>query len=88
MSILDLEVPSDLHPATQALVRDFSTAMAAKLRKAEEKYGYSNGWTSPHWEAECREHLYEHAAKGDPLDVAIYCAFMWKHSWSTSRSRS
>lgn len=75
--------PADLHPATARLVRDFSQALAAKLHRAEKKYGYSNGWADPNWKAECQLHLLQHVAKGDPLDVAAYCAFMWKHGWPT-----
>lgn len=74
-----IEMPTDLHLHTKILVKDFAAAMADKLRRAEIKYGYSDGWTSADWQAECRAHLYEHAAKDDPLDVAIYCAFMWEN---------
>lgn len=28
-------------------------------------------------------HFHQHIAKGDPRDVAAYCAFMWWHGWST-----
>lgn len=73
-----------LHPATADLVQRFSTALADKLRKAEQKYGYSDGWLSPDWQAECQRHLAEHVAKGDPRDVAAYAAFCWHHGWSTA----
>ena len=81
--ILDLEVPDELHPDSKRLVQDFAKAMAEKLRAAEVKYGYSNGWLSTDWEIECRAELYRHAEKGDPRDVAIYAAFCWLHKWST-----
>jgi hypothetical protein len=79
-------VPEDLHPDTKRLVQGFAEALAAKLKIAENKYGYSNEWASPSWEAECRQHLREHLEKGDPRDVAIYAAFMWQHGWSTAGS--
>ena len=72
-----------LHPSTAALVNDFATALAEKLRKAEQKYGYSHGWTDNGWMDECQTAFHEHVAKGDPLDVAAYCAFMWYHGWKT-----
>ena len=76
----------DLHLKTAALVNHFAVALAEKLAKAERKYGYSDGWADEGWEAECRAHLLEHVGKGDPLDVAAYCAFMWHHQWSTALS--
>ena len=74
-----------LHPATADLVRRFSQALAEKLAAAEAKYGYSDGWASPDWMDECRAKLMEHIAKGDPRDVAAYCAFLWHHGASTAR---
>lgn len=80
--------PAGLHPATQRLVSEFANAMAMKLRKAEQKYGYSDGWLSTDWLDECRVHLREHLEKGDPVDVANYCAFLWHHGASTTDSAS
>ncbi len=74
-----------LHPATADLVRRFSQALAEKLAAAEAKYGYSDGWASPDWMDECRTKLMEHIAKGDPRDVAAYCAFLWHHGASTAQ---
>jgi len=65
------------------LVARFSVALLEKLRAAEQKYGYQNNWARDDWEAECQRCLKEHLAKGDPLDVAAYCAFLWHHGWST-----
>lgn len=76
-----------LHPRTSLLVRQLAIAMAQKLRRAEEKYGYSDGWAAANWEEKCRAKLMEHIAKGDPLDVAAYCAFMFFHGWSTSAEK-
>ncbi len=74
-----------LHPSTRLLVADFAHALAAKLRKAEIKYDRNAGWQNPGWMDECREKLREHVEKGDPLDVAAYCAFLWFHDQSTTR---
>lgn len=80
-------IPDGLAQASARLVRDFAQALATKLRAAEEKYGYRDGWLDDGWETECRQHLREHMAKGDPRDVAIYAAFMWQHRWSTAEPR-
>ncbi len=83
MMKFEIEIPAQLSPPTRSLVVCFAEALAAKLRKAEQKYGYRDGWATAEWEAECRAHLHEHMEKGDPLDVAAYCAFMWRRGWST-----
>jgi hypothetical protein len=77
---------SELHPETQKLVADFSSAVAGKLLKAQQKYGLSDNWAKDDWESECRAELIRHIEKGDPLDVAAYCAFMWKRGWSTTEN--
>jgi hypothetical protein len=77
-------VPARLHPNTVNLVARFAGALAVKLAAAERKYGHSDGWASPDWMEECRQKLAEHIAKGDPRDVAAYCAFLWHHGESTT----
>lgn len=72
-------LPGNLHPLTAALVERFSAALAAKLRKAEIKYGYGATWAEPGWMDDCRKRLVEHLHKGDPLDVAAFAAFLWHH---------
>lgn len=79
-----INVPDELFPATEQLVVDFAEALAAKLRAAEQKYGYSNGWLTDDWEDECLKELHLHIAKGDPRDVALFCAFMWRRGWKTA----
>lgn len=76
-------VPADLHPDTQKLVTDFCTALAEKLYKAQLKYGYDADWKQDGWPSQCQAHFQQHIAKGDPRDVAAYCAFMWYHGWKT-----
>lgn len=77
-------IPAELHPNTADLVRRFAAALAQKLRKAEVKYGYADGWTDKNWANVCRLALVEHVNKGDPRDVAIYAAFLWHHGWHAS----
>lgn len=69
----------EVHPETALLVERFSRALLEKLAAAEKKYGYTNGWTDPYWMDECRRKLVAHVVKGDPRDVAAYCAFLWDH---------
>ncbi|MDU2398664.1 MAG: hypothetical protein E7D33_00585 [Klebsiella sp.] len=82
-----LSEPPELHPDTQKLVTDFCTALAEKLYKAQLKYGHSDNWSYANWEIECQTAFHEHIAKGDPRDVAAYCAFMWYHGWKTESAQ-
>ena len=68
--------------ALSNLVHRFCDALLSKLRRAEDKYGYQNAWRRAGWAVELREALLTHVDKGDPLDVAAYCAFAWHHGWS------
>lgn len=77
-------IPEGLHPDTADLVIRFATALAEKLHRAEQKYGHANGWMATGWYNECLQQLWDHVEKGDPLDVAAYCAFMWHHGWVTT----
>ena len=78
-----VNLPDGLHRETQSLVLLFAEALAEKLRAAEIKYGYSDYWKDDDWKEECQAKLMEHIAKGDPRDVANYCAFLWHHGWPT-----
>jgi hypothetical protein len=75
---------SELNPATADLVDRFAAELKLKLAKAEAKYGYAADWLKTDWQDELNESLAEHLQKGDPRDVAAYCAFAWHHGWSTS----
>lgn len=77
-------VPDGLASETAKLVIGFASALATKLYNAQQKYGYWDGWTSPDWMSDCRAELRKHVEKGDPRDVAAYCAFLWYHHESTS----
>lgn len=69
------------------LVERFSSALLAKLRAAEIKYGRKDDWLSPDWQSDCQRKLIIHVSKGDPLDVAAYAAFCWHHDWSTASAK-
>jgi hypothetical protein len=78
-----VQIPAELNPKTASLILGFAQAMAEKLKKAQDKYGYEADWSRDDWMDECREHLRVHLEKGDPLDVSNYCAFLWYHKEST-----
>lgn len=84
-TVMAANMPTDdLHPTTQDLVARFTKAVYDKLASAEKKYGYSDNWARKDWMDECRHELMEHIKKGDPRDVAAYCAFLWHHGASTN----
>lgn len=68
--------------ATDDLIDGFAAALKSKLNKAAEKYGYNDDWMRPEWREDLVRHLIAHVEKGDPRDVAAYCAFAWHHGWS------
>lgn len=80
-----LLMPDGLHENTKALVIGFANALAAKLYKSEQKYGWSDAWIQDDWQDKCLTDFNHHISKGDPLDVANYCAFMHFHGWGTSK---
>jgi ABC-type antimicrobial peptide transport system ATPase subunit len=84
MSEITINLPDGLHPDTAHLVASFACALGRKLHEAEKKYGYEAHWARQGWRNECAQNLVEHVGKGDPRDVAAYCAFMWYHGWATS----
>lgn len=75
----DQDAPAEA--ATDKLIADFAMAVAEKLRAADAKYGWNDGWMGDDWE-NLRVRVREHLEKGDPRDVAAYCAFAWYHGWS------
>lgn len=61
----------------------FALAMIDKLANAPSRHGVSpGGWMNTDPE-ELRLELLRHIAKGDPVDVANYAAFLWKRGLST-----
>jgi hypothetical protein len=84
MAAAALFIPVDLHHATGVAVRDFARVVGEKLYAAQVKYGYTNNWQNPGWVEECRIDLLRHVHKGDPVDVAAYCMFLWWHNASTT----
>lgn len=83
--VRSVRLSENLSLDTQNLLLDFVEDLGWKLSKAQEKYGYSDGWMKSDWMDKCREDLLEHIKKGDPIDVAAYCAFLWYHDESTNK---
>ncbi|HZQ06055.1 MAG TPA: hypothetical protein VFD70_05705 [Anaerolineae bacterium] len=69
----------------ESLMSKFAAALLEKAKAAETKYGYlPNSWMNDDWADMLPMRLMEHIAKGDPRDVAIFCAFAWYHGWSVA----
>ena len=57
------------------LVDGFAAAMRGKLTSKAKHRG---GWDEESWTVEdIKRALIEHIERGDPVDVANYCAFWW-----------
>ena len=65
-------------------IQQFAKALAFKLAKAEEKYGWGGAWLEESCVPAMREDLRKHIEKGDPLDVAAFAMFLWYHGATTN----
>ena len=75
------------HPDDDA-VEYFSTNLKKKLKHAREVKGRSS-WRDPNWpDRVINECLVAHLSKGDPLDVAAYCMFLFVRGEKTLPIRS
>jgi hypothetical protein len=74
-------LPKDLHPDTKELLINFVQKMGQKLRETEIKHNYGNSWKYDNWQLKCGKDFITHIEKGNPIDVANYCAFMDYHNW-------
>ncbi len=70
------------------LVSRFAAALREKLISFEAKYGWQGAWKRDSWANVLRKELRQHVGKGDPIDVAAYCAFAWHHGWSLAQPRA
>lgn len=68
--------------ADKDLIDRFAVALQTKM--AETRAKGRSGWEHPGWMDECRVALARHIEKGDPRDVALYCAFLWYHGERTT----
>lgn len=66
------------------LVVRFAWVLWRKLVRSRKKYGFRWGcsWNSSLTAPLNRAYMHEHIKKGDPIDVAAYCAFAWRNGWS------
>lgn len=78
-----INLPTDLHKDSQALVLKTAEVVAEKMRATELKRGLSNEWTKPDWGSACINDFLRHVDKGDPRDLAVYASMMIHHGWTT-----
>lgn len=78
-ALVSFEIPLELNHNTADLVVRFAHVLAEKLLLAQRKHGYQDRWLDASNAGDHRRELMRHIYKGDPLDVAAYCAFLWHH---------
>jgi len=78
-----VQADDPLHVELADLVSRFSAALLEKMISAEHKHGWKGAWKSAEQEQLALD-LCHHVGKGDPLDAAAYCAFLWHHGFSTN----
>lgn len=67
------------------LVAEFAQALLEKLdavHGSRDLPADYHPWMASDWVDEVRAQVRLHVQKGDPRDVAVYCAFAWHHGWS------
>lgn len=69
---------------TASLIASFAGALYDKMNEAEKKHGWKDDWLETDRGDWLRADLVTHLHKGDPLDVALYCAFLWFHKLRTT----
>jgi hypothetical protein len=79
-----IPIPQNLNPDTARMVCAFAAALAARLALSENKPRRGSYWQRTDWRDELVMELQRHVIKGDPRDVAAYCAFAWHHQWSVA----
>lgn len=78
-----INLPTDLHKDSQALVLKTAEVVAEKMRSTELKRGLTNEWAKPDWGSACINDFLRHVDKGDPRDLAVYAIMMIHHGWTT-----
>ncbi|WP_272569981.1 hypothetical protein [Providencia sp. PROV255] len=78
-----INLPTDLHKDSQALVLKTAEVVAEKMRATELKRGLTNEWAKPDWGSACINDFLRHIDKGDPRDLAVYASMMIHHGWTT-----
>lgn len=84
-SLVEVLGHQKLSTASARMLTRFFIGVVEKFLAAEEKHGWKDEWTRI---GEQREkfiaELQRHVQKGDPRDVAIYCAIAQHYGWSTN----
>lgn len=73
-----------LEAELRQLCNKFADKMYAKMIKSEEKYNFNGRWKWDYQIPKMQQALAEHVNKGDPIDVANFCAFLDYHGASTN----
>lgn len=78
-------IPDEMDVERVNLTILFANAIAERLSQAGEKFSNKNIFDSAIFDANyCREKLAECMNEGDPIDVAIYSAFLWVNDECTT----
>lgn len=65
--------------AANAMIDSFADMLKTKFAKSRILKGRT-GWDEKDWSAMCGNLMRAHCYKGDPVDVALFAAFLWNMS--------
>jgi hypothetical protein len=74
--------PATMSPASRAMLENFFISVVRKFEIAEAKHNWQDAWRDAD-KTLLQAALAGHVRKGDPIDVAIYCAICEVHGWPT-----
>lgn len=70
------------------LYSDFGRALLLKGKEALEADDSSDNWQNNDWQEQLNHQIKESVAKGDPVQIAMLCAFAWHHNWLVDLSEA
>lgn len=77
-----------LHPETARLVDEFAEALKRRLLQVQMQRTFIHQWMHPDWRESALKALKKNIEKDQPLDVAAYAAFFWRHGWSMTEEET
>lgn len=80
--VITLDVPAEMSAESAKMLDAFFEATLEKFVAAQRKHNWEDDWKDAEMRILQNEALH-HLVKGDPRDVAIYCAICHHHNWPT-----
>lgn len=67
-------------------LRELTDTLYFELRRAKEKYGYTDGWIRNDWHDELIVNLRDHIQRNKTIGAIAFLGFAWYHKWKIDES--